>query len=83
MKTRKQQHQGSLATCGRIKEAWVYFLRHKKRTSIQINHDLNTASPRDVVRALRANGMILDGECLGKNANGKLVYQWTLGGVKV
>jgi len=74
----RRQHQGSIATCGTIKEGAHYFRRFITRTSIQINHDLNTASPRDLVRKLKANGFDFKGHPLKKTANGKIPYQWTL-----
>ena len=73
-----EQHQGSIYTCTSIQEAARYFLRHVVRTSIQINQDLSTASPRDTVRTLKANGFVFEGRSLPKTRNGKIPYQWKL-----
>ena len=72
-----RQHQGSVETCDRLKEGRDFFLRFKAATTIQINRMLNTASPRDLVRGLRANGMEVKRDYLGINRNGKRVHRYT------
>ncbi len=74
----RRQHQGNIATCKAIQEYAAYFRKGGQKTSIQINRELNTASPRDVVRKLRANGFRFDSGCAGKNLNGKMIFWWRM-----
>ncbi len=74
----RRQHQGNIATCKAIQEYAAYFRKYGRRTSIQINRQLDTASPRDVVRKLKANGFKFESGNYGKNNNGKIVFWWRM-----
>lgn len=74
----KANHSGSLATCKRLQRGRDYFLERLTCTGMDLIRDLQCASPRDLVRGLKANGMNIVWELDRVTESGARVSRWTL-----
>lgn len=77
-KEMKKNHISDLATSKRLQVGAAYFRRRLTVTGMEIIRDLKSASPRDLVKELRGNGLNIVREFGGTTQSGARITRWSL-----